>query len=208
MDELEQLKKDWKAKEKLLPRYGAEELYAMLLKKSHAIVKWILVISIIEFVVWTVLGFYMNDDKFWKEVSSIHLTSFVVVVSVLNYVIVPVFIWLFYKRYRAISVTDNAKSLMENILKTRRVVKSYILYQLIVTGVVSFVSFLFSVIYLKLGDQSVELSQWLIIVGVGILVVIIYVGVIWLFYKLLYGFFLRRLRKNHHLLDKIELQEE
>lgn len=208
MDKLEQLKKDWKAKEKLLPRYGTEELYAMLLKKSHAIVKWILVISIIEFVFWTVLGFYMNDDKFWKEVGSIHLTSFVVVVSILNYVIVPVFIWLFYKRYKAISVTDNAKSLMENILKTRRVVKSYILYQLIVTGVVSFVSFLFSVIYLKLGDQSVELSQWLIIVGVGILVVIIYVGVIWLFYKLLYGFFLRRLRKNHHLLDKIELQEE
>src|SRR5699024_9746942 len=114
MDELEQLKKDWKAKEKLLPRYGAEELYAMLLKKSHAIVKWILVISIIEFVVWTVLGFYMNDDKFWKEIGAIHLTDFVVAVSVCNYVVVPVFIWLFYKRYKAISVTDNAKSLMGN----------------------------------------------------------------------------------------------
>jgi len=50
MDELDLLKKDWQNKEEHLPKLSYNELYNMIWKKSSSIVKWILIISILELV--------------------------------------------------------------------------------------------------------------------------------------------------------------
>ena len=52
MDELELLKKDWQKDESSYPQLTYNELYKMILKKSSSIVKWIFIISILEFVFW------------------------------------------------------------------------------------------------------------------------------------------------------------
>ena len=57
MDELELLKKDWQKKEGLMPKLSYDEIYSMLWKKSSSIVKWIFIISIIEFVFWLAISF-------------------------------------------------------------------------------------------------------------------------------------------------------
>ena len=49
MDELELLKKDWKKQEGSFQQIGEKEIYGMLHKGSSSIVKWILIISILEF---------------------------------------------------------------------------------------------------------------------------------------------------------------
>jgi len=49
MDELELLKRDWRKKGKDLPRLSFDEIYKMIWKKSSSIVKWIFIISVIEF---------------------------------------------------------------------------------------------------------------------------------------------------------------
>ena len=48
-DELELLKKDWQKKEFNVPELSYEEIHKMIWKKSSSIVKWILIISILEF---------------------------------------------------------------------------------------------------------------------------------------------------------------
>ena len=52
MDELDLLKKDWKKQEGNYPKLSYDEIYKMIWKKSSSIVKWIFVISIIEFLFW------------------------------------------------------------------------------------------------------------------------------------------------------------
>ena len=51
MDQLEILKKDWKKQEGSLPKLSKAELTKLIYKKSSSIVKWIFIISILEFVV-------------------------------------------------------------------------------------------------------------------------------------------------------------
>ena len=55
-DELEILKKDWQKQSAELPKFTASELYPMLLKKSSSIVKWIFIVSILEFAFWILLS--------------------------------------------------------------------------------------------------------------------------------------------------------
>ena len=53
MDELELLKKDWETSSKNYPELNKEELYKLIYKRSSSIVKWIFIISLLEFAFWT-----------------------------------------------------------------------------------------------------------------------------------------------------------
>ena len=61
MDELELLKKDWKKQDNSYPKLSYDEIYKMILKKSSSIVKWIFIISLLEFVFWFVISFALKD---------------------------------------------------------------------------------------------------------------------------------------------------
>lgn len=54
MDELELLKKDWQKDDNNYPKKSYNEIYKMILKKSSSIVKWIFIISILEFILWEI----------------------------------------------------------------------------------------------------------------------------------------------------------
>ena len=56
MDELDFLKKDWKRQEAELPKVSVESIYTMIHKRSSSLMKWILYVSIFEFVLWTILN--------------------------------------------------------------------------------------------------------------------------------------------------------
>lgn len=130
MDELDLLKQDWKKQDANLPNIKAKEIYPLLLKRSSSIVKWIFFISVAELALGVVLNLLLADHEFWQQVENIHLKNTTIVMYGLGYAISIFFIILFYKRYKAINVTDSASTLMKNILKTRKVVKYYIIYVL------------------------------------------------------------------------------
>ncbi len=52
MDELDLLKKDWNKGDSKYPKLSYNEIYKMILKKSSSIVKWIFIISLLEFGFW------------------------------------------------------------------------------------------------------------------------------------------------------------
>lgn len=205
MDELELLKKDWKDREKDLPRFSAQEIYPMMLKKSSSIVKWIFIISLIELAVCTFLNIFLMDEGFWKDVEHLHLKTATYIIYAVSYLVTFIFIYFFYKKYKAISTTDSASMLMKNILKTRSVVKYYIMFVLIGNGITVMLFFIFSLMYPP-ENINTQTLNWTYAILIGVLVTLILLGIIWVIYTLLYGILLRKLKRNYKELKKLEME--
>lgn len=212
MDGLELLKKDWKKQEGNYPQLSYDQIYKMLWKKSSSIVKWIFVISILEFLFWAVVTIFFADNEYWEEMEQLHLKEFTIATYCISYSITFFFIYKFYRNYKSISSTDNAVTLMENIIKTRKTVKYYIGYVLISTAITALVYTYFSFYHHATTTQVEEVSkytfsptQWLIFVAIVALVLIIFLGIIWLFYRLVYGILLKRLQRNYKELKKLDM---
>ncbi|MDX1719604.1 MAG: hypothetical protein R3353_05555 [Salegentibacter mishustinae] len=212
MDGLDLLKKDWKKREASLPHLSYDQIYQMLWKRSSSIVKWIFVISIIEFLFWGVINIVMADHEYWEEMEQIHLKEFTVATYVINYAITFFFIYCFYRNYRKISATDNAAELMKNILRTKKTVKYYIGYILISTALVALIYTYFmmdyhtsSTVVDDMEKYSFTPLQWLMFAGIMIGGLAVFLGLIWLFYRVVYGILLRRLNRNYKELKKLEI---
>ena len=211
MDELELLKKDWKKQDANYPKLSYDQIYNMLWKKSSSIVKWIFIISVLELLISTFLSVLFTGDDYWVQLEKYNLKQFTEVLFVIGYAITFFFIFLFYRNYKKISATDDVSTLMKNILRTRRTVKYYIAYVLIYNGLTAIVVFSY-MIYLHINSQDQTLTKysfdtldWIKFIGVGLIVLTLFLGLIWLFYRLLYGILLKKLHKNYKELRKLEL---
>lgn len=213
MDELEFLKKDWKRQEADLPKVSGDAIYKMIHKRSSSLMKWILYVSIFEFALWTAINILTINNNTWESLRRIHLFEFEIISILLQYVVLGFFIFIFYKNYKEVQTTDSTKHLMNRILKVRRTVNFYVAYNLILMFVIGIVVF-FAMLYFdpkfeKLmitaddGSQSIPLSFIALFVG-GLLVLVF---VLWLFYKLLYGILLKRLKRNYKELNKLEFRD-
>jgi hypothetical protein len=211
MDELDLLKKDWNSQEGNYPKLSYDQIYKMIWKRSHSIVKWIFYISIIELLAATVLNIVFSGEKYWQDIEKYNLEETITILYVISYLITFFFIYRFYKNYKRISSTDDAVTLMKNILKTRKTVKYYIAYVLISTGitVVGISGYMILNHTNKevedISKYSFEAMDWVKFIGASVLVLTVFLGLIWLFYRLLYGILLRRLKKNYIELKKLEV---
>jgi len=213
MEELDLLKKAWKENENSFQQVSENQIYRMIHKNSSSVVKWILIIGIIEFVLMTTLGILMPDDNYSKTLEKNHVATVMNVFTIINYFVVVTFIYLFYKNFRMISTTDSVRKLMKNILKTRKTVQYYVWYNLGMF-VIIFITIMFSFCYYdekfgKMFDQ-VQLKEnsgiiWAWMITLFILMFALMFGLFWLFYRLVYGFLLRRLHRNYQELKKIDL---
>lgn len=211
MDDLDLLKKDWKKQEKNLPHLSYNEIYKMIWKKSSSIVRWIFVISIIEFLLGAVLNIVLNTEESWAQMEKYNLTEFTIITYIVSYLITFYFIFRFYRNYRRISTTDSASQLMKNILRTRKTVKYYIGFVLISTGIVFLIT-----VFLMLRNHALDsglpaenmefdTKQWFIFIGGTLVTLAVLLGVVWLIYRLIYGILLKRLYKNYKELKKLEM---
>ncbi|MBK5212817.1 MAG: hypothetical protein JJE55_04040 [Flavobacteriaceae bacterium] len=214
MDELELLKQQWQTREQTLPHLSFDDIYKMLLKKSSSIVKWIFYISIAEIIFWSLLSFLLPESN-TKFTDDIGLHTFLIAANVLNYLVFGFFIFLFYRNYRKISTTDSIKELMTNILRTRKTVKYFVIYNvansaLLIIGS-NFYYYLnqdmvFRVMTEDYGIRNVSQVQFMnLFFLIQILFGIVIIGLVLLFYRVVYGILLRRLHKNYKDLEKIEV---
>lgn len=210
MEELDLLKKDWKKSTASFEQISEIELYKMIHKKSSSIVKWILIISILEVLVWTMLGFTFNSDAYLEKISQSSLEVVFKIMNVVGYGITVLFIYLFYRNYIQISTIASTKQLMKDILKTRKTVQYYVYYNLMMIAysiIVGFIiAFTFSpeidVLKVKIVSNN---SAMAITIALLFLVTLLIFGAFWLFYRLLYGTLLRKLLANYRELKKIDL---
>ena len=201
MKELDLLKKDWQKSGNSFDQVSETEIYTMIHKKSSSIVKWIFIISIIEFVVLNSLSFLLPDKKM-SESETIDI--FITVLDYLSYGVAIFFMYLFYKNYRSISVTSNTKKLMECILNTRKTVRYYIGYNLFLVFFVA-ILLLSTEILIKSVTNNDNGSRIFLNCIIMLFSIIILVGIVWLFYQLIYGILLKKLNRNYTELKKIDL---
>ncbi|GGX31770.1 hypothetical protein [Aquimarina muelleri] len=207
MDELELLKKDWKKQEGGFPKLSYKEIYSMILKKSSSIVRWIFIISIIEFLLWASLDILVRLNGMYAKVEQPGMDTFSLIASVISYSILIYFITRFYLNYKKIEATDSAKVLMENIIKTRRTVKQYIWVNIgffTIAMIVTMGYILFFTEEFKNQPVGNHPPIWIVLVGTLILIAVFVAGIA-LFYRLIYGILTRRLKKNYKELERLEI---
>lgn len=183
----------------------------MMHKKSSSIVKTLFYISIAELVFWIVLNLYpyFASEEYREELTTMYGNSTtLLLLTIFSSAIIVIFVFLLYKSYKSISVTDSAKKLMEDILKTRKIIKYYVVYSLIM----AFVSMVIGVYYTMYHNPEISTKfadftdkQMLVATILMALFIGIFLLVFWLFYRLIYGILLRRLNRNYKELKKLEV---
>jgi uncharacterized membrane protein len=216
MEELDLLKKAWKKDSHSYEQVSENEIYKMIHKRSSSIVKWILIISIIEFVFWNIISLGFLDEKYIKDKYGKDIFEYVIeintIFNIISYIVVIIFIYLFYKNYKSISTTNSTKKLMSDILKTRKTVQCYVWFNIIFfvvgTLILLYVQFAYDSRYESYIEKIHQDGTHMLlykaigrITGLILLIVLIF----WLFYRLLYGILLRRLNANYKELKKIDL---
>lgn len=212
MDELELLKKDWQKKEMELPKLSYDEIYQMIKKKSSSIVKWIFFISVIEFVFWAAINLINYSEESRNLEKEWHIQDMSTALTIINYAVLIFFIFLFYRNYKQITVTDSSRKLMKSILKVKQTVTQYVWFNI---GIfcVSLIMLLYG--SLTYGEESAKIMEaaaaagnetlfWIMLIGLCVIIIGIILLLIWLFYRLLYGILLNRLRRNYAELKKLQ----
>ena len=214
MDELELLKKDWESSSKNYREFNKEELYNIISKRSSSIVKWIFIISLLEFGFWTLISLGFNGSEDLEKLQSYNVNHIIYPLTILGYVVLIYFFYAFYKNYRTISATENTKMLMERILKTRRTVRHYVIFNLVFVCISIVIG-----VYIELtnnpesqtlinsieseGDGNLTIF-YLIIIGLSLVAMALISAVLIGFYYLIYGLLLKRLKSNYKHLKEMQ----
>ncbi len=210
-EELDLLKKAWKKDPHAYEQVTENQIYKMIHKRSSSIVKWILMISIAEFVLWSFISLLYVDENYLKTLEMYHIDTLFNVIAVINYIVVFFFIYIFYKNFKTISTTDTIRKLMNSIIKTRKTVQFYIWYNLTMFALIFIIVVISQITYDPNINSLVENAKdmnpqtfWIIIGLTYFAMFTITLGLFWLFYRLIYGFLMRRLHKNYEELKKID----
>ena len=212
MEELDLLKKAWQKDSHSFEQVSENEIYKMLHTKSSSVVKWILIISIIEVLFWTAISICYNTDEYIKNMHAEKTIVYFKALNFINYAVILCFIYNFYKNYIKISTTTSTKQLMHDILKTRKTVQYYVWYNLTIIVLSLIAGFTIAFAYNPKMEllknkiaQETNYHTLCVTLGIILLTILVFVGLFWLFYRLLYGILLRKLNRNYKELKKIEL---
>jgi len=182
----------------------------MIHKKSSSIVKWIFIICIAEFLFWGIINL-MLPEGFFDIYEKFHLKTFLTVSYVIHYIVVVGFIYIFYKNYKTIYVIDNTNLLMRKILKTRKIVNYYVYYNIglyiILSLIFNFVMFSNSETLLDvMNPDHLEIDKekiFTILLIAQIVAFVLMCGILWLYYRIIYGILLKKLNKNYKELENL-----
>lgn len=218
---IDDLKKSWQ--EQPVPEvYQSSEIEAMLNKSSRNYVKYILWISVAEFLFFAAVSIYSvfytdQTSSFLHIIKKLgakityeiekdfaHLFFFF---KVLSLSITAVFVVLFYRNYKKINIENNLKNFILQIIKFKRTVNLFILTNIIVLIFFAMVLTIFSMNILKLQEIQLQNATLIGIVVGAIVSVTIGLLLILIYYRVVYGIIMRRLGNKLQQLQKIEQEQ-
>jgi hypothetical protein len=218
---IDQYKKTWQ-ESSAATQYSKDEIVQMLNKKSTNYIKYILWISVLEFVFFlslTVFYIFSNEDvnnyfvlmqKLGIEKNANVMMNFehlYFLMKVLSLVISAIFVVKFFLNFQKIKVESNLKKFILQIIRFKKTVNLFIL-----TNIIFFLLFTAALTYLvfyTLQTQNVELPKETTIgLFVGLLATtLLCIALIWLYYRLVYGIIMRKLSVHLKQLKEIEKGE-
>ena len=200
MDLLEKYKKTWDNQPDETKQFSALEIYKLAHSKSSSIVKWIFIIGVLEFVILNSLYFVFDMEEVYTEYEKMGLKNFIFYSQIVAYVISFYFLVMFYLNYKRISTTDSTKTLMKKIIKTRKTVRNYVLFNL---SYMALVMIAVTIASINTNFNDLNNKQIILIIIATLIATLLILGVLWLFYQLLYGILLRKLNRNYKELAKV-----
>lgn len=216
--DLDSFKETWQ-QQPVQPKYDTSEIESMLNKSSRNYVKYILWISLVEFIFilganlyYTFLGEDTTDlmsvlgklgidnsDQFQTTLTQLYLA-----LKMVSLALTGIFVYLFYQNYRKINIEANLKKLILQIIKFKKTVQLFIVANIALVILFTLVLGIFT--FSVLAQQNIELTNPTLIGFIAGLVLTMGISVvlIWIYYRVVYGFILRRLGRNLEQLQNIE----
>ena len=201
MDLLDNYKKAWKNQPEQASKRSTIEIYKLAHSRSASIVKWIFIIGILEFVILNSLYFFIDMDEAYAEYEKLGLMNFIFYSQIVAYTILFYFLVIFYLNYKRISTTDSTSNLMKKIIKTRKTVRNYVLFNL---GYMLLVMVVATIASIQTNLEDLNNKKILFIVFASLIATLLILGILCLFYQLLYGFLLKKLNRNYKELAKLD----
>lgn len=216
--DINQLKKTWQEQD-IPPKYEQDEILRMLSRKSINYIKYILWISLAEFIVF--LGFQLNDvftDGIHNSIISIFqkigieittevrekLIDYYSLIDALGLIISGIFVVGFYVSYKKIKVEDNLKLLIFRIKTFRKIVNAFIIINFILLTINTIV-FLYLTWYMMDLQNIIMSDTMLKAYSIGVLFGKVFAFVfLYIYYRMVYGTIMKKLNKNLKQLKAIE----
>lgn len=220
--DIDNLKKAWQEQE-IPDDYNQSEIEAMINKKSRNYVKYILWISLAEFLIFGIINFIafmsnniesdfsvilqklriQNQNDIVFSLDKVYLGM-----KILSLIITGVFVVIFYKNYKKIAVESNIKKFIRQIIVFKNTVNLFIVINIIilVLFLAGFISFLIMII----NQQNIEVDNptfFGLLTGL-VLGLVISVVLIMVYYKVAYGILLKRLSSNMDQLIKLDKEKD
>lgn len=220
--DIDSLKKSWQ-EQVISDGYNQDEIEVMLNKKSRNYVKYILWISVAEFLVFGVINFItIFSGDFHTDLTNIlnklqirnqpevefSLDKIYNSMKILSFFITGIFVLVFYLNYKKIDVESNLRKFIIHIIKFKKTVNLFIFSNVLL--LVLFIASLISLLTVTIRRQNIHVDNptfWSLIIAVS-LSLLISIVLILLYYKLAYGIILKRLSKNLKQLEKIDSKKE
>jgi hypothetical protein len=220
--DIDSLKKSWQ-EQTISDDYNQDEIEVMLNKRSRNYVKYILWISVAEFIIFGIINFIaLFSNSFHTDFTNIlnklqirnqdevefSLDKIYSIMKIASLVITGVFVVIFYSNYKKIDVESNLKKFIIHIIKFKKTVNLFIFSNILLLFL--FIGSFTSFIIFTIQKQNIEIDNptfWGLITGV-VLSLLVCIILILLYYKIAYGIILKRLSKNLKQLEKIDLEKE
>lgn len=215
---IDRLKQQWQ-EQKVPNKYDHDEILQILNKKSRNYVKYILWISIAEFLIFVFANVYYLFEK-QDQNSFIHIlqrmglektevlqnqySGIYLVMKIISLLVTGFFVVKFFITFKKIKVEENLKQFIIQIISFRKIVSIFILTNIIMLLV--FMGILTWFVFHALTTQNIELDYPTLIGFISGITVstLISIFLIWLYYRIVYGIIIGKLGRNLHQLQEIE----
>jgi len=168
-------------------------------------------VGILELAFWLIINLFV-PDSIYQVYEDLNLEKHLKVFMVFHYLVIVVFLYFFYVGHKKISIASSTKNLITRILNIRKTVKYYVFYNL---AVVFLTSLALNIVLVSDADKlmkimnpnniPVDINQLIIITIISQLIaILIFMVLLWLFYKLIYGILLKKLNRNYKELARLE----
>lgn len=204
MDILDNYKKAWKDQTDSSTKLSASEIYKLAHSNSSSIVKWIFIIGLLEFILLNSLYLFVDLEDANKTYSDLGIVDVVWYSQIICYLVLFYFLYQFYMNYKNISVVESTKGLLTKIIKTRKTVRNYVIFNL--AYVVFVIVTVTSAVLFNSNEYPFNTSQSIWFVLIMFFITIIFVGLFYLFYQLLYGILLKKLHKNYREIATLDVE--
>lgn len=207
MNDLDLLKTHWQ-KDNDYIKFKKEDIMTMVHKSSSSIVKWIFIITLLEFTIIVAL----NIASYIKDTNSYGNSELLLIG--LYFIIMIYFMYSFYKYFKQIKNSNNIKQLLKGIVSARK----QTLYFISTNIIIFILNLVFSFIYgdmieafkkgyydanNKIPDSLNEFDKIAIYIGTSMGVIVI-LGIVYLYYNLIYLRLTKKLHKNYEELIELE----